>query len=155
MAREREFLSASENASLSFLSALDPGGSLDAALFLRMTGSVLAAWSRENIPMEVVSVMSATMLASAETIVESLGGPPTNFVSVDAGDRRMIATRVNGQTFLIVIASQRIGRAYLRRASAQLAARLAAASTVSLEAAAATARSDMIVKDGDRFLRIP
>src|SRR2546422_11421258 len=68
----RKSLSALENASLSFLSAIDTEGGLDAVLFLRRTGSVLASWTREGIRLDVVSVMAATLLASVDTIVEAL-----------------------------------------------------------------------------------
>src|SRR5213593_3177786 len=73
--RGRKSVSALENASLSFLSAIDTEGGLDAVLFLRRTGSVLASWTRDGIRLDVVSVMAATMLASVDTIIEALGGP--------------------------------------------------------------------------------
>src|SRR5436309_3364227 len=55
-----------EQAALSFLSAIDPERGIDAALFLRRTGLVLASWTREGIRLDVVSVMAATMLASIQ-----------------------------------------------------------------------------------------
>src|SRR5712664_870294 len=66
--------SALEPAALSFLSAVDTDLGLDAVLFLRRTGLVLASSTREGIRLDIVSVMAATMLASIDTIVEPLGG---------------------------------------------------------------------------------
>src|SRR5438445_13781333 len=93
----RNSLSALENASLSFLSAIDTEGGLDAVLFLRRTGSVLASWTREGIRLDVVSVMAATMLASLDTIVEALGGPSSRSISVASGDRPLRATKLRSQ----------------------------------------------------------
>src|SRR5256712_11340558 len=93
----RKSLSALENASLSFLSSIDTEGGLDAVLFLRRTGSVLASWTRDGIRLDVVSVMAATMLASVDTIVEALGGPSSRSISATSGDRPIIATTLSSQ----------------------------------------------------------
>jgi len=74
-----------EQAALSFLSAIDPERGIDAALFLRRTGLVLASWTREGIRLDVVSVMAATMLASIDTILEALGGSASESVAVEGG----------------------------------------------------------------------
>ena len=71
----RESSEALEEAALSFLSAIDTERGLDAVLFVRRTGLVLASWTREGTRLDVVSVMAATMLASVDTIIESVGGP--------------------------------------------------------------------------------
>ncbi len=73
-----------EQAALSFLSAIDPERGIDAALFLRRTGLVLASWTREGIRLDVVSVMAATMLASIDTILEALGGSASESVARSA-----------------------------------------------------------------------
>src|SRR2546422_9401652 len=96
----RKSLSALENASLSFLSSIDTEGGLDAVLFLRRTGSVLASWTRDGIRLDVVSVMAATMLASVDTIVEALGGPSARCISVMSGDRPIRATKLGPQPLL-------------------------------------------------------
>jgi len=70
----RESSEVLEQSALSFLSAIDTDRGLDAALFVRRTGLVLASWTREGIRLDVVSVMAATMLASVDTIIESIGG---------------------------------------------------------------------------------
>jgi len=129
----RKSLSALENASLSFLSAIDTEGGLDAVLFLRRTGSVLASWTREGIRLDVVSVMAATMLASVDTIVEALGGPSSRSISVASGDRQIVATKLGSQAFLFVVAPKTVSQRYVRKAVRELAVRLAAASATSLE----------------------
>jgi len=128
----RKSLSALENASLSFLSSIDTEGGLDAVLFLRRTGSVLASWNRDGIRLDVVSVMAATMLASVDTIVEALGGPSSRSISVTSGDRQIVATKVGSQAFLFVIAPKTISQRYVRKAVRELVTHLTAASTVSL-----------------------
>jgi predicted regulator of Ras-like GTPase activity (Roadblock/LC7/MglB family) len=129
----RKSLSALENASLSFLSAIDPEGGLDAVLFLRRTGSVLASWTRQGIRLDVVSVMAATMLASVDTIVEALGGPSSRSISVTSGDRQIVATKLGSQAFLFVVAPKTVSQRYVRKAVRELAVRLAAVSATSLE----------------------
>jgi len=129
----RKSLSALENASLSFLSAIDTEGGLDAVLFLRRTGSVLASWTREGIRLDVVSVMAATMLASVDTIVEALGGPNSRSISVTSGDRQIVATKVGSQAFLFVVAPKSVSQRYVRKAVRELVARLTAASATTLQ----------------------
>ena len=124
----RESLSALEHAALSFLSVIDPDRGLDAALFVRRTGPVLASWTREGIRLEVVSVMAATMMASIDTIVESVGGPTPRSVSVESGDRQIVATKVGTQAFLVVIAPKTVSRRVVRSTIHDLVAHLTAAS---------------------------
>src|SRR5207245_9473651 len=112
----RKSLSALENASLSFLSSIDTEGGLDAVLFLRRTGSVLASWTRDGIRLDVVSVMAATMLASVDTIIEALGGPGSRTISVANGERQTIATKVGPQALLILVAQRPVRRRTVRTA---------------------------------------
>lgn len=120
----RESISALKAASLSFLSAIDPEGGLDAALFVRRTGLVLASWTREGVRLEVVSVMAATMLASIDTIVETLGASTPKSVSVDAGNYHIVATKVGSQAFLVVIAPKAVARRVVRSTMRTIVARL-------------------------------
>jgi len=129
----RKSLSALENASLSFLSVIDTEGGLDAVLFLRRTGSVLASWTRDGIRLDVVSVMAATMLASVDTIVEALGGPSSRSISVTSGDRQIVATKLGSQAFLFVVAPKTVSQRYVRKAVRELVVRLTAASSTSLQ----------------------
>src|SRR5437016_9627220 len=104
----RESSDALEQAALSFLSGIDPALGLDAALFVRRTGLVVASWMREGIRLDVVSVMAATMLASVDTIIESVGGPTPDVISVDTDAHQILATKVNSRAFLVVIAPKKV-----------------------------------------------
>ena len=42
----------------SILSMVDPDGPLDAALLLRQTGILVAGWTRDAVPQEVLTVMA-------------------------------------------------------------------------------------------------
>src|SRR6266566_2205186 len=120
-----------EQAALSFLSGIDPELGLDAALFVRRTGLVLASWTREGIRLDVVSVMAATMLASVDTIIESIGGPTPEVISVDTDAHQIVAMRVNSRGFLVIIAPKMVSRTVVRRTMRALNARLAAAASKS------------------------
>src|SRR5437660_9022822 len=127
----RESSDALEQAALSFLSGIDTDLGLDAALFVRRTGLVLASWMREGIRLDVVSVMAATMLASVDTIIESVGGPTPDVISVDTDAHQILATKVNSRAFLVVIAPKKVSRAVVRKTMRGLNARLAAAASKS------------------------
>src|SRR6266702_8656462 len=127
----RESSDALEQAALSFLSAIDPELGLDAALFVRGTGLVLASWTREGIRLDVVSVMAATMLASVDTIIESIGGLTPDVISVDTDAHQIVATKVNSRAFLVVIAPKTVSRTVVRKTMRGLDARLAEAASKS------------------------
>src|SRR2546428_13604021 len=108
----RESSEALEEAALSFLSAIDTERGLDAVLFVRRTGLVLASWTREGTRLDVVSVMAATMLASVDTIIESIGGPTPEEISGDTESHQIGATKVNSRGVFLVIAPQRGDQAH-------------------------------------------
>src|SRR2546423_13443100 len=93
----RESSDALEQAALSFLSGIDPDLGLDAALFVRRTGLVLSSWMREGIRLDVVSVMAATMLASVDTIIESVGGPTPDGIAIDKDAHGIVRYTVNSR----------------------------------------------------------
>ena len=113
-----------EQAALSFLSAIDPERGIDAALFLRRTGLVLASWTREGFRLDVVSVMAATMLASIDTILEALGGSASESVAVEGGDHQMVATKIGSKAFLVVIARMSVARSAVRKTVRELVTQL-------------------------------
>lgn len=127
----RESSAELEQAALSFHSAIDTERGLDAVLFVRRTGLVLASWTREGIRLDVVSVMAATMLASVDTIIESIGGPTSEAVSVDTDAHQIVATKVNSRAFLVVIAPKTVSRSVVRKTMRELIAHLAAAESKS------------------------
>src|SRR5216684_5459671 len=102
--------SALEPAALSFLSAVDTDLGLDAVLFLRRTGLVLASWTREGIRLDIVSVMAATMLASIDKIVEAGRlGPPSDPWDTNGLDNHADVGSLGMETLLIIGGSGLIG----------------------------------------------
>lgn len=85
--------------------AIDSGGPLDAALLLKRTGVVLAAWTRDEVPEEVASVMAATLAGSVEMIAEALGGPSPSSFTVDMASRHLLAVRVDPHRLLVLVGS--------------------------------------------------
>ena len=120
----REASTALEQAALSFLSAIDPERGIDAALFLRRTGLVLASWTREGIRLDVVSVMAATMLASIDTIIEALGGSASETTMVTSGEHQLVATKIGSKAFLVVIARTSVPRSAVRKTVRELVTHL-------------------------------
>src|SRR3972149_5944311 len=104
--------------------AADPAGSLDAALLLRRTGTPLAAWTREAVPVDVVSVMAATLVGSVETMVEAVHCASPQSIRMGADPCQMLATKVNPRTILALIAPSRIPEAQIRHLARVLASRL-------------------------------
>ncbi|MCI4371671.1 MAG: roadblock/LC7 domain-containing protein [Thermoplasmata archaeon] len=109
-----------EGASLSLLSAIDTEGPIEAVLFIRRTGAVLASWTRQGLTEDVMTVMAATMLASIDTMMTTLGSPGPRSVYVETDDRQILSTAVNSQAFLILIAPRAVGREYVRDAARRL-----------------------------------
>src|SRR5207247_6108285 len=64
-----------EDISTAFLETIDSKGSIEVALLMRRTGTILGAWTKGDVSREIVSVMAATMLGSIETMSEALGCP--------------------------------------------------------------------------------
>lgn len=100
----RESAADLERAALTFLSEVNPNGELEAALFLRRTGAMLASWSRDNVHVEDTSTLAAAMVASLDTLLESLGGPSSQSLLVTSGERQVAATKVGDDAFLFLIA---------------------------------------------------
>jgi len=71
-----------------------------------------------------MTVMAATMLASIDTMMTTLGGPGPRSVYVETDDRQILSTAVTSQAFLILIAPRAVGREYVRDAAARLLALL-------------------------------
>jgi predicted regulator of Ras-like GTPase activity (Roadblock/LC7/MglB family) len=140
----RESSAAIEPAALSFLSAVKPDLGLDAVLLLRRTGLVLASWTREGIRHDIVGVMAATMLASIDTIIETLGGSTPRSVSIESDQHHMVATKVNSKSFLVLIAPKRVSRRVVRKATRDILSDLAAASRASRPLSDKTAGGDRV-----------
>src|SRR5438034_10336859 len=68
--------------------------------------------------------MAATMLASIDTITETLGGTASESVAVEGGDYQMVATKIGSKAFLVVIAKKSVARSAVRKTVRQLVAPL-------------------------------
>src|SRR5205807_935048 len=92
-------------------------------------------WSRPNVAVSDgigrIARVPSTMLASVDTIIESVGGPTPDVISVDTDAHQILATKVNSRAFLVVIAPKKVSRAVVRRTMRGLNARLAAAASKS------------------------
>ena len=107
-----------------FLSAVNPDGTFDAALLMRPTGSIVAGWMRESDRCEVVGVMTATLLASINMIAESVGCRAPTTVSVRCEESQLLATKVDDNAILVLIAPADTREAHLRRKTRHIVARL-------------------------------
>lgn len=97
------------NAASNMLSFLDPGGPVDGAFLVKRTGVILAGWTRLSVPQEVIAVMGATALGAVQTLVEGIGGPNPDEVTVKAGDWLLSLSKVDASMWLILVARSSIG----------------------------------------------
>jgi len=104
--------------------ALNGTNSLDAALLMKGTGTVLAAWTRNGASLDALSVMSATMVASIASIVETLGSPTPTSAAIETDERRIFAIRVDSQALLVLIGPKASAEGYLRHTARQILSRL-------------------------------
>ena len=119
-------------------SSAELGGSLEAAFLLKQTGIPLAAWTRSPVPHEVISVMAATLWGSLDTMVRALGGAGPRSAMVEVEDRRILATLVEPNWTLLLIAPRSVGKRRLRHEAQRLLQEVARArkETMSLRATA-------------------
>ncbi|HYV08986.1 MAG TPA: roadblock/LC7 domain-containing protein [Thermoplasmata archaeon] len=103
----------------SILSIVDPEGPLDAALLLRQTGILVAGWTRDAVPQEVLTVMAATMFASVQTIAETLGDASPSSILVETESRRLFATKF-GTDELILVAPKSATEGFLRQVARRI-----------------------------------
>ncbi len=106
---------------------IDPSGPLEAAFVVRRTGVVLASWARTRVEGEVACVMAATLIGSIETLSEALRCPSPEHVVVETETCRLLATRVEPQALLVLIARCGTGREALERVAQRVAPRLSEA----------------------------
>ncbi len=102
-----------------------PESPLDAAILIRGTGAVLEAWTRDNVPREVVSVMAATLVGSIEGLSTALGGPLPRRVSFATACRRFVVERMPRDTLLLLVAPTGAPTRALRNAARRARQRLA------------------------------
>ena len=111
--------------SLDFLSTVDPNGSLEAVLLLKRTGILIGAWTRRDMPLDIVAVMTGTLLGSVETLVQAMHCDSPRVVKVESESCQMLATKVNRSSVLVLIAPADMRDGHLRKLSRHVEARLA------------------------------
>ena len=116
-----------EDISTAFLETIDSKGSIEVALLMRRTGTILGAWTKGDVSREIVSVMTATMLGSIETISEALGCPSPERVVVETERCRMLAEKFEPHGVLVLVAPRDVSADDLQRASLHIRSRLSAA----------------------------
>ncbi len=113
--------------------------SLEAAFLLKQTGIAVAAWTRNPVPQEVISVMAATMWGSLDTMIRTLGGEGPRSALVEVEGRRMLVTQVEPNWTLLLIAPRSVGKRRLRHEAQWIVERLARVRRPSIPRGAAVA----------------
>jgi predicted regulator of Ras-like GTPase activity (Roadblock/LC7/MglB family) len=106
------------------LEDVDPDGGLDVALLLTPTGDVLAGRTREGLRPEVIGVMSATMTASVDTLLEELRGHRPEILVLEAGGRRFVVSRTADDNLLVMAAPSSASKRQLLASARALRSKL-------------------------------
>lgn len=105
-------------------SSMEFDGTLEAGFLLKPTGIPLAAWTRNPVPQEVISVMAATLWGSLDTLIRTLGGAGPRSASLEVEDRRMLVMQVEPNWTLLLVAPRSTGRRRLRATAQRLMERV-------------------------------
>ncbi len=100
---------------------------IEAAMLLRRNGRMLAAWSKTPLSWDVLSIMAATALGSVDTMMETLGSPAAQGMTLLAGGKRVLFQKVDSQGLLVLVAWEVVPDSYLRETARQLVRKLRAA----------------------------
>ena len=89
-------------------------------LLITRTGAQLGAWTRNSVPIDVLSVMAATLVGSIETLMTALGASSPREVSLMIDGRRVFVSKVNAQVVLVIVAAGGMTEVALRAAMRQI-----------------------------------
>jgi predicted regulator of Ras-like GTPase activity (Roadblock/LC7/MglB family) len=106
--------------------------SLEAAFLLKQTGIPIAAWTRNPVPQDVISVMAATMWGSMDTMIRTLGGTGPESAMLEVAERRILAARIEPNWTLLLIAPRSVGRRRLGREASRIFAKVSRARKAAL-----------------------
>src|SRR5437899_4515465 len=100
-------MSASTPTPIDLASLVEPNDPLEAVVLFTRTGRLLAAWTRNDVPLEVLTVMAATLIGAIETMSTALGveSPRESALLVDS--RRVLGLKLNPNVAILVVASAR------------------------------------------------
>ena len=87
---------------------------LEAVLLITRAGTQLGAWTRNTVPIDVLSVMAATLVGSIETLMTALGASSPHEISLIIDGRRVFLTKVNAQVVLVIVAAGTMTEVALR-----------------------------------------
>jgi predicted regulator of Ras-like GTPase activity (Roadblock/LC7/MglB family) len=93
---------------------------LEAVLLITRTGAQLGAWTRNSVPVDVLSVMAATLVGSIETLMTALGASSPRDISLMIDGRRVFLSKVNAQVVLVIVAAAGMTEVALRAAVRQI-----------------------------------
>ena len=105
-------------------SPLEQDGTLEAGFLLKTTGIPLAAWTRNPVPQEVISVMAATLWGSLDTIVRTLGGSGPRYAMLEVEERRILVSQVGPNLTLLLVAQRSLGTRRLRSTAQRIVERV-------------------------------
>lgn len=109
--------------------SVDPAAALEAALLVKRSGDATASWVRHDLPERVLSalsVMTATLIESMDTILESLGHCPSQNVVMGTDECRFFVAKVGGNAILVLVARRSTSESYLWRLAQQILSRIGA-----------------------------
>lgn len=109
-----------------FFASFDPLGPLEAAVVFRRNGRVLASWLKNPAAVEVVSVMSATLMGSVDTLLETLRDPGSSVMLIGVERRKILLQKVEPSSAIVLIAPSEASEAWLREVVGRIMARLPA-----------------------------
>ncbi len=84
----------------------------------------MSAWTRDPAHLDIISVMTATLLGSAETIAQAVCGETPGTLWVESERCQILAVRLESQSILVLIAPTATRESEVRRAARILAARI-------------------------------
>src|SRR5437899_4061968 len=110
-------MSVTASAPIDLSSAVGSQEPLEAVLLITRTGAQLGAWTRNSVPVDVLSVMAATLVGSIETLMTALGASSPHEVSLMIDGRRVFLTKVNARVVLVIVAAGGMTEVALRNRS--------------------------------------
>src|SRR3989442_3043552 len=113
-------MSVTASAPIDLSSAVGSQEPLEAVLLITRTGAQLGAWTRNSVPVDVLSVMAATLVGSIETLMTALGASSPHEGSLMIDGRPVLLTKVNGQVILVIVAAGGVTEVALRAAMRQI-----------------------------------
>jgi predicted regulator of Ras-like GTPase activity (Roadblock/LC7/MglB family) len=110
---------------------IQPRDSLEAVVLFTRTGKMLAAWTRNEVPLEVLTVMAATLIGSIETLSTAMGGASPREITLLIDTRRVLGLKLSADVAILVVASGQMSDVALRSIAERIVRRLPPLSSLS------------------------